>query len=167
MRYFFITIFVFCLFVFYQGLKKNPRDIPSNLISQEIPEFYISSFNGPNLSHIDLKKDEIKIVNFFASWCPPCTVEHKQLQSLSKKVTTYGIAKKNKNKDLSKWLGKLGNPYKNIGMDYEGLVSIEWGVYALPETFLIDKNGIIKYKHVGPIMQRDLEKLENLIRKLR
>ena len=167
MRILFLFIFIFFIYIFYEGLKKDPTKIPSNLISKKIPEFSIKSFKNYEMSNTDLSKNEIKIVNFFASWCPPCQVEHQQLVSLSKIIPVYGIAKKNQLNDLSLWLKRLGNPYKKIGMDYDGIASIEWGVYGLPETFIVDENGVIKYKHVGPILKKDLIEIQSVIKNLK
>ncbi len=167
MRYFFISLIMFSFYIFYEALKKDPREIPSNLISQEIPIFNLSGLDGSKITENELKNNNVKIINFFASWCPPCRVEHKQLSVLSKQIPIFGIAKKNKAEDLLPWLQELGNPYKKIGMDHDGLISIDWGVYGIPETFIIDKNGIIKYKHVGPIMEKDLKKIEKIITKIK
>lgn len=167
MRYFFISLVIFSFYIFYEALKKDPREIPSNLISQEIPIFSLSSLDGTNITDNELKNNNIKIVNFFASWCPPCRVEHKQLSVLSEQVQIIGIAKKNKAEDLLPWLQKLGNPYEKIGMDHKGIVSIDWGVYGIPETFIIDNNGVIKYKHVGPIMENDLKKIRMIINEIK
>ena len=166
-KYIFLFVFLFCIYIFYEGLKKDPREIPSSLISQETPPISIIGYEGIKFTQADLKKGEIKILNFFASWCPPCKIEHKQILELSRKYAVYGIAKKNKLEDLNIWLNELGNPYKKIGMDYDGLVSIDWGVYGLPETFIIDKDGIIKYRHLGPIMQRDIEDFAEIISKIK
>ncbi len=167
MRILFLIFFCFFFFIFYEGLKKDPKEIPSNLISKKIPEFNLKGFNSSEMTNYDLYKSEIKIINFFASWCPPCQIEHEQLMHLSKKNSVFGIAKKNQLDELSSWLKRLGNPYTKIGMDLEGDVSIDWGVYGLPETFIVDEEGIIKYKHVGPIMKRDLKELESVIKNLR
>ena len=167
MRILFLIFFCLFFFIFYEGLKKDPKEIPSNLISKKIPEFNLKGFNSSEMTNYDLYKSEIKIINFFASWCPPCQIEHEQLMHLSKKNSVFGIAKKNKLDELSSWLKRLGNPYTKIGMDLEGDVSIDWGVYGLPETFIVDEEGIIKYKHVGPIMKRDLKELESVIKNLR
>ena len=165
MKFFFTLIFLLFTFILYEGLKKDPRNIPSNLISKEIPEFSIKTFSNSYLSDFELKNDNVAIINFFASWCPPCRVEHDQLLKLSGEIPIYGIAKKNKKQDLSKWLKELGNPYKKIGMDETGLLSIEWGVYGIPETFIVD-NGLVKYRHVGPIMLRDLETIKKIANNL-
>ena len=165
MKFFFTLIFLLFTFILYEGLKKDPSNIPSNLISKEIPEFSIKTFSNSYLSDFELKNDNVAIINFFASWCPPCRVEHEQLLKLSGDIPIYGIAKKNKKQDLSKWLEELGNPYKKIGMDETGLLSIEWGVYGIPETFIVD-NGLVKYRHVGPIMLRDLETIKKIANNL-
>ena len=167
MKYFLLSLVLFSFYIFYEALKKDPREIPSNLISKQIPVFNLASFDGSIITDNELKNNNVKIVNFFASWCPPCRVEHRQLSVLSKQVSIIGIAKKNNMKDLSPWLQELGNPYKKIGMDYEGLVSIDWGVYGLPETFIIDGDGVIKYKHVGPIMKNDLKKIDKIISEIK
>ena len=165
MKFFFTHIFLLFTFILYEGLKKDPRNIPSNLISKEIPEFSIKTFSNSYLSDFELKNDNVAIINFFASWCPPCRVDHEQLLKLSGDIPINGIAKKNKKQDLSKWLKELGNPYKKIGMDETGLLSIEWGVYGIPETFIVD-NGLVKYRHVGPIMLRDLETIKKIANNL-
>ena len=166
------VILIICLFGisfdFIQGLKKDPTIIPSNLISRKFPEFQLKPLkNYDLLSQKDLQKKEIKIVNFFASWCPPCKVEHPQLIELSKSFNLYGIAKKDKPQQLLTWLEELGNPFKKVGLDNEGMVSIEWGVYGLPETFIVDDSGVIIYKHIGPVMKKDVIEIKSLIKKLK
>ena len=104
-------------------------------------------------------KKEIKIVNFFETWCGPCKIENPQLMELSSSFRIYGIAKKDNSKNITKWLKSYGNPFDKIGLDNDGISSIEWGVYGLPETFLINKDNKILYKHIGPIMKNDLEKI--------
>ena len=164
MKYIFLVIFFFSIYILYEGLQKDPNFVPSNLISKEIPEFSIKSLEGEKFTNLDLENKEVVVLNFFASWCPPCRIEHPQLLKLSNNTPVFGIAKKNKKKDLLPWLDELGSPYEIIGMDYNGLQSINWGVYGLPETFII-KQGLIKYRHVGPIMKRDLEIFKNLTNK--
>ena len=169
MKYIILIVCLFGIsFVFIQGLKKDPTIIPSNLISRKFPEFQLKPLkNYDVLSQKDLQKKEIKIVNFFASWCPPCKVEHPQLIELSKSVNLYGIAKKDKPQELLTWLEELGNPFKKVGLDNEGMVSIEWGVYGLPETFVVDDSGVIIYKHIGPVMKKDVIEIKSLIEKLK
>ena len=169
MKYIILIVCLFGIsFVFIQGLKKDPTIIPSNLISRKFPEFQVKPLkNYDVLSQKDLQKKEIKIINFFASWCPPCKVEHPQLIELSKSFNLYGIAKKDKPQQLLTWLEELGNPFKKVGLDNEGMVSIEWGVYGLPETFIVDDSGVIIYKHIGPVMKKDVIEIKSLIKKLK
>ena len=169
MKYVILIICLFVIsFIFIQGLKKDPTIIPSNLISRKFPEFQLKPLkNYDVLTQKDLQKKEIKIINFFASWCPPCKVEHPQLIELSKSVNLYGIAKKDKPQELLTWLEELGNPFKKVGLDNEGMVSIEWGVYGLPETFIVDDSGVIIYKHIGPVMKKDVIEIKSLIEKLK
>ena len=111
----------------------------------------------------DLSYKGIKIVNFFASWCPPCKIEHEHLVNLSKNYDVYGIVKKDTLDNIKLWFKKKGNPYKMIGFDNDGLTSIEWGVYGLPETFIISKSGQIIYRHIGPITENNIDKIVDII----
>ena len=158
MKYFILLIFLSLFSVtFYIGLNKDPSFIPSNLIEKEVPKFTLKKSDlFKSFAREDLLKDNKKIVNFFASWCPPCKIEHPNLLKLSEKIKIYGIAKKDNDKEIDKWFKKSGNPFEKIGLDLDGSVGINWGVYGLPESFLIDEKGFIIYKHVGPIMEKDL-----------
>ncbi|MBD22090.1 MAG: DsbE family thiol:disulfide interchange protein [Alphaproteobacteria bacterium] len=167
MKYLFLGVFLLIFtFFFYLGLKKDPTVIPSNLIEKEIPDFNLEKtnffpfFERSNL----LENKDIKIINFFASWCPPCKVEHPNLIKLSKKFEIYGIAKKDNDITIHKWLKKSGNPFVAIGLDNDGSASINWGVYGLPETFVVSGDGKIIYKHVGPITINDLNKINEILK---
>ena len=165
MKYFILLIFLSLFSVtFYIGLNKDPSFIPSNLIEEEVPKFTLKKSDlFKSFAREDLLKDNKKIVNFFASWCPPCKIEHPNLLKLSEKVKIYGIAKKDNDKEIEKWFNKSGNPFEKIGLDLDGSVGINWGVYGLPESFLIDEKGFIIYKHVGPIMEKDLLKINKIL----
>lgn len=166
MKYFILLIFLSLFSVtFYIGLNKDPSFIPSNLIEKEVPKFTLKKSDlFKFFAREDLLKDNKKIVNFFASWCPPCKIEHPNLLKLSEKVKIYGIAKKDNDKEIEKWFKKSGNPFEKIGLDLDGSVGINWGVYGLPESFLIDEKGFIIYKHVGPIMEKDLLIINKILR---
>ena len=161
------SIVGFFLYIFINGLSKDPKLIPSNLINKDVPNFVLKKvLNKNNFNIFDLQKTkEIKIVNFFASWCPPCRIEHPQLMQLSEisDVSLYGINKKDNIEDLKKFLDELGNPFLKIGSDPDGRASFEWGVYGLPETFIVDKNGKVRLRHVGPILERDITEIKKLI----
>ncbi len=135
-------------------------DIPSPLIDTPVPEFDLPPVAGRErgLSSDDLT-GEVTLVNFFASWCAPCQIEHPVLTELAAKgvVPVYGINYKDKPEDVRRWLDRLGDPYHRAGADLDGRAGIEWGVYGLPETFIVDREGRIAYKHTGPILRQDVE----------
>ncbi len=153
------------------GLTLNPREIPSPLIGKPVPDFQLPPVQGRTLglATADLK-GEVSLVNVFASWCVACRDEHPLLLRLKANsvVPIHGLNYKDAPKDAAEWLDTLGDPYTRTGADLNGRVGIEWGVYGVPETFVIDRDGRIRYKHIGPISERDWqEKLRPLIERLR
>lgn len=166
MKYIILIVLLLSTFLlFFEGLKNDPKIIPSNLISKEIPKFKLSSLDDKSLEDSDLKTKDLKLVNFFASWCPPCKVEHKNLIELSQKLKVFGIAKKDSVKNIKNWFSQMGNPYTKIGFDHDGMVSINWGVYGLPETFIINEDQKIIYRHVGAITKKDMKKIKLILDK--
>ncbi len=152
------------------GLTMNPRDIPSPLIGKPVPNFSLPPVKGRNLglATADLK-GQVALVNVFASWCVACREEHPVLMQLGKTgvVPIHGLNYKDKPDDARAWLDELGDPYTRTGADISGRVAIDWGVYGVPETFVVDRNGIIAYKQIGPITPKALEDtILPLIRKL-
>ena len=150
------------------GLTRDPRILPSALIDQPVPAFELPGLDGDGLKTEDLKTGDVMLVNIFASWCVPCRVEHPIFNQLAKEgVIVHGINYKDQPADAREWLAELGNPYSRIGSDIDGKAGIEWGVYGVPETFIIDKTGTIRYKHVGPVQARDLnEKIRPILQEL-
>ena len=159
------AIFAAVAVAFAVGLTLDSQRLPSALIDQPVPQFelppiaaiddgdpYGGGFSSRNLG------GGVALVNVFASWCMPCRVEHPQLMSLARDhgVSIFGINQKDKPEDARAWLERHGDPYRAIGADNDGRVSIDWGVYGVPETFVVDAEGRIRYRHVGPIMERDL-----------
>ncbi|MBI3453910.1 MAG: DsbE family thiol:disulfide interchange protein [Rhodospirillales bacterium] len=140
---------------FAVGLTRDPSKLPSVLIDRPIPEFKLPAVAGTNVPGLSSEtiRGRIALVNVFASWCVPCRIEHPILLRLAseKRVAIFGINYKDWHEDAAAWLGELGNPYEAIGYDDTGRVGIEWGVYGVPETFLIDRDGRIRFKHIGPI----------------
>jgi len=137
------------------GLSLNPSAVPSARINKPVPEFSLPPLEGAGigLGTEDLRdNDKIIIVNFFASWCGPCRIEHPALEQLGQQdgVILHGISYKDRPQNSLSFLKSLGNPYRKIGTDLKGRVAIDWGVTGTPETFII-KNGLIRYQHIGPI----------------
>lgn len=169
----FLPLFIFAaIFIaFIVGLNLNPREVPSALLNKVAPEFSLPPLSGAGvgLSTSDLKDEEnIVIVNFFASWCGPCRVEHPALEKLGKLegVILHGIAYKDQPSHSLSFLKSLGNPYQKIGADLKGRNAINWGVTGTPETFIL-KNGVIRYQHIGPIHATELDsKILPVIRQL-
>lgn len=150
------------------GLTLNPREVPSPLIGRPVPVFSLPPVLGRTLGLSDRDlKGQVSVVNVFASWCVPCRQEHPLIQRLAKEVPVHGINYKDQPQDAARWLDELGDPYTRTGADLDGRVAIEWGVYGVPETFVIDRDGRIAYKQIGPIPPGVLEeKLLPLIRTL-
>ncbi len=142
------------------GLTRDPSILPSALIGRPVPTFDLPPIEGidrPGLSSADLKGRAV-LVNVFASWCVPCRAEHPILLRLADSgVPIYGINYKDKPDQIDAWLGELGDPFRRIGADRTGRVAIDWGVYGVPETFVIDAEGRIRHKFVGPLMPQDVD----------
>ena len=162
------TVFFLVLLIFFYLLitERDPNKIPSNLINKQIPIFETNSLINDKIfissEEIDRK---ITVVNFFASWCKPCKEEHRYIKLLSKNknLQVIGINYKDNSNIALDWLKKLGNPYSNIAIDKKGRIAIDWGVYGIPETFIVNSSGIIKYKHIGPIDKKVYKKITSLI----
>ncbi len=153
------------------GLTRNPREVPSPLIGKPVPEFSLPPVKGRTLglSSADLK-GEVSLVNVFASWCVACRAEHPLFMELKEKgvVPIHGLNYKDRPADAEQWLNELGDPYTRTGADINGRVAIDWGVYGVPETFVIDRNGRIAHKVIGPLNPQLLQdKILPLIRELR
>lgn len=154
------------------GLTLNPREIPSALIGKPVPEFSLAPVQGRDLgfSSADLKTGQPSVVNVFASWCVPCRVEHPLLMALQRDnlAPIHGLNYKDDPADVAKWLDQLGDPFTRTGADRNGRVGIDWGVYGVPETFVVDGEGRIRCKHVGPLTAWDLDnKIRPLLRDLK
>ena len=147
------------LYLFQVGDGKNVREIPSALIDRPAPALDLPPIEGRSDGLASARlAGKVSLVNVFASWCPPCRVEHPLLMRLAREgVPIYGINYKDEPADALGFLDRLGDPYRAIGADTTGRAAIDWGVYGYPETFVVDKAGRIRYKHIGPILPRDLE----------
>lgn len=143
--------------VFKWGLNHDPRLLPSTLIDRPVPEMNLAPLPGrpadSGLSNADLK-GRVSLVNIFGSWCIACVQEHPYLMQLKKAgiVPIHGIDWRDDPAEGAKWLQKYGDPYERVGADpAPGRAAIDFGVTGAPETFIVDKNGVIRYKHIGPI----------------
>ncbi len=167
-----LIIFILLLSAFFYLLviDRNPSEIPSNLLNKNVPTFETNILfkNKKFISKNEFGK-EITLVNFFATWCKPCLNEHKYIKLFSdeKKLRVIGVNYKDKPNNTKKWLEKLGNPYSEVLLDKNGNIGIDWGVYGIPETFVINSEGVIKYRHVGAITKKDFNKINILISKLK
>lgn len=149
-----LAIFLVVLGFLYKGLSLNPREVPSPLIDKPAPAFVMPRLDDPakTVSREDLL-GKVWILNVWASWCVSCLQEHPLLVEYSRAATVpiYGLNYKDQRQPADAWLLKHGNPYTASLMDPDGRVGIDYGVYGVPETFVIDKQGIIRYKQIGPI----------------
>ena len=152
------------------GLTLDPRLVPSPLVGKPVPSFRLAPVQGRTLglASEDLR-GEVSVVNVFASWCVACRDEHPLWMELAQQhaLPIHGLNYKDAPDDAQRWLGQLGDPYTRTGADRDGRVGIDWGVYGVPETFVIDKHGVIRDKIVGPITRQSIaERLLPLVRKL-
>jgi cytochrome c biogenesis protein CcmG/thiol:disulfide interchange protein DsbE len=171
MRYL-IPLAVFIVMVIFLaiGLTHDPREVPSPFIGKPAPAFTLPQVAdaGKTLSPADFK-GRVALVNVWASWCGSCRQEHPVLLELAKRnlVPIYGLNYKDERESALAWLKQFGNPYTASAFDADGRVGINWGVYGVPETFVIDREGVIRYKQTGPVTPEILEnKLLPLIRQL-
>ena len=165
-----IVFFIILLIFFYLLIiDRNPSKIPSALLGSKIPDFEANLLFKKNKFYSSQEfANEITLVNFFATWCKPCRDEHAYILRFSneKNLNVIGINYKDKSEKTTKWLKKLGNPYSIIAIDNNGKIAIDWGVYGIPETFVVDKQGIIKYRHVGPVTKKIYNEINLLISEL-
>jgi cytochrome c biogenesis protein CcmG/thiol:disulfide interchange protein DsbE len=165
-----LALFLIVAAFLVRGLFLNPREVPSPLIDKPAPAFKLTQLHAPDqsLAREDLK-GKVWLLNVWASWCVSCREEHPLLVELSKQnvVPIYGLNYKDQREAALGWLQQFGNPYVASVTDLDGRVGIDYGVYGVPETFVIDKNGVIRYKQIGPITPDALNnKIIPLVKKL-
>ena len=155
-----LVVLVGLLAVFAVSLNRDPSLIQSVLIDKPAPQFALAAVEGTGVPGFDTAAltGEVTLVNVFASWCIPCRDEHPVLEALKQQtgVRLYGMNQKDAAENAVAFLTELGNPYDAIGADATGRTSIDWGVYGVPETFIVDAKGIIRFKHVGPLTMDDI-----------
>ncbi len=148
------TIFAIMIVFFWTGLKLNPTEIPSPLIGKPSPSFDLPLLRDAQASITQEQlRGQVSLLNVWATWCGGCRQEHGFLMQLAAQeaVPIYGLNYRDERSSALSWLQQLGDPYVANAFDKDGLVSIDWGVYGAPETFLIDAEGIVRYKHIGPL----------------
>jgi len=165
-----LAIFVVIAIFLGIGLTLDPRQLPSPLINKPVPQFRLPPVQGRTLglASEDLR-GEVAVVNVFASWCTACRDEHPLWMELAQKraLPIHGLNYKDQPEDAARWLNELGDPYTRTGADRDGRVGIDWGVYGVPETFVIDKRGMIRDKIIGAITRESVDKrLLPLVRQL-
>jgi len=172
MTRFIIPLALFLVLVVFLavGLSLNPREVPSPLIDKPAPSFRLTQLRDSNKTlALEEMRGRVWLLNVWASWCVPCLEEHPRLLELSRSGTVpiVGLNYKDGRDAALKWLAKHGDPYAAIVVDPEGRVGIDYGVYGVPETFVIDRHGVIRHKHIGPITSEALErKILPLVRSL-
>ena len=156
-----LGIFFLLVLIFGLGLQYDPRKVPSPLIGKPVPAFSLPELLSPEkMFTADDLKGDVSLLNVWASWCVACRHEHPLLVALSRTnaVTLYGLNYKDTRDEAIQWLEKHGDPYQLSIFDQQGKVGIDFGVYGVPETYVLDRDAIIRYKHIGPITQEILEK---------
>jgi cytochrome c biogenesis protein CcmG, thiol:disulfide interchange protein DsbE len=163
-----LVVFGFLALLFVFALRSgDPSRLPSALIGRPAPSLMLQPLEGltdgakpiPGILAETPGPGEVTVVNFWASWCGPCLLEHPQLMALKEQpgVRLHGINYKDQAANARRFLGRNGNPFTAVGVDGDGRAGIEWGVIAVPETFVVDGRGVIVYKHTGPISPEKLE----------
>ncbi len=164
-----VFLLIISTFFYLLIIDRNPSEIPSNLLNKNVPNFETKLLlkNKDFVSSKEFGKEKV-LVNFFATWCKPCRDEHIFIKRFSKEkgIRIIGINYKDKLSNTTKWLNDLGNPYSDIPLDKNGRIAIDWGVYGIPETFIVNSKGIIKYRHVGPITKKVYKKISLLIEEI-
>ena len=164
-----LFLVILVTFFYLLIIERNPSEIPSNLLDKSVPKFETESLLKKE-RFISSKEfgNEIMLVNFFATWCLPCRDEHVYIKRFSdeKGIRVIGINYKDNPKKAIQWLKDMGNPYSNVPIDKYGKIAIDWGVYGIPETFIISSEGIIKYRHVGPVTKKIYKKINLLIKEI-
>ncbi len=165
-----MAIFAIVLGFLFVGLGLNPREVPSPLIGKPAPEFKLTRLDDPGqtVGRADLL-GKVWMLNVWASWCAPCREEHPLVIDIAKRqlLPVYGLNYKDQGQAARAWLANLGDPYKATLVDADGRVGIDFGVYGVPETFIVDREGIIRFKHTGPLTPEVLRtRIEPLVKEL-
>jgi len=164
-----LIFFIALVVLFARGLKLDPTEMPSALLDQSVPEFNLPSLASEQrlLTRADLI-GQVSLINVWGTWCPSCMHEHPYLMKLANQVPIIGVNYKDVRVDANQWLQKLGNPYVINVFDEKGTLGIDLGVFGAPETYVIDRQGMVRYKHVGVVNERVWqERLKPVVDRLR
>jgi cytochrome c biogenesis protein CcmG, thiol:disulfide interchange protein DsbE len=166
-----LAIFALLVAFLYRGLSLDPKLVPSPLVGKPVPAFTLTRLDNPaaTISDADFR-GKVTLLNVWATWCVSCRREHETLVQLAKtgQVEIFGLNYKDDREAANRWLAQLGNPYVANAFDSDGRVGIDWGVYGAPETFIIDREGIIRHKHIGPLTDEIIqEEILPLVAKLK
>lgn len=158
-----LPLLVFAILVVFLaiGLGKDPKEVPSPFIGKPAPVFTLPQLHNTQLSfNPESMKGKVWLLNVWASWCFSCRAEHEVLNELVKnnKINLVGLNYKDQAGDAKRWLQRYGDPYQLSVSDIKGRIGIDWGVYGVPETFVMDKQGIVRMKHIGPLTNESVEK---------
>ena len=169
-----LVIFLFVIFFFYYSLQKQDQNsirvIAPIAVGKQLPAIEYADtvydgavFNG--FAKSDLQLNEISVLNIWASWCTPCRAEHEILMKIKDlDIPLYGINYRDKLENAVKFLDDLGNPFTSIGFDFDGVSAITLGVYGIPETYVIDRNGVVLKRHIGPLTTKELAEINSYLK---
>ena len=156
-----LAVFVLLVAFLAIGLTLNPREVPSPLVGKPAPAFELPVLQQPDKRFSPAEmRGKVWLLNVWASWCDSCRDEHPLLVALAKKgvLPILGLNYKDKGEDAQRWLARFGDPYQLSAVDADGRIGIDYGVYGVPETYIIDRQGVIRYKHIGPLTPEVAEK---------
>lgn len=156
-----VILLIGLVIYFAIGLKKDPNKLPSVLVGNPVPAFALPRLDDASRTLTqEAFSGPVTLVNFFASWCVSCRAEHRFLEQITERgVPIYGLVWKDTPAKAQRFLDQFGDPYTAVAVDEEGFTGIDFGVYGLPETYIIDAEGIIRYRHPGPILAKDLQEV--------
>lgn len=165
-----LALFIGVVVFLFKGLSLNPREVPSPLIGKPAPAFVLPNLHAPEktVSRDDLL-GKVWMLNVWASWCAPCQEEHPLVIDIAQRklLPVYGLNYKDQGPAARNWLARLGDPYQATIVDADGRVGIDYGVYGVPETFIIDRQGLIRFKHTGPLTPEVVRtRIEPLVKEL-
>lgn len=165
-----LIVLVLLSLAFWRGLSLDPSEVPSPLLNQNVPEFSLPALRDPDRTvTADDLRGQVTLFNVWGTWCPGCHDEHPELMRLAEEegVRIVGLNLRDERDKAIRWLDRVGDPFVVTAFDPDASVSIDWGVYGAPETFVIDARGRVRHKHTGPITDADIEEtLLPLIRRL-